>query len=151
MENTSISQSATLIKYRDTMRRIMGSMYPHMKKKDIEDAISFSINKRLYNGQASLYNNYTKENTNFTILEMCDYIATRQPILTSYGVMFEKHETVPNPMGRVIQSFLDLRGIHKKEMFKFPKGSEEFEHFNLLQALDKIDSNAEGHINGAQA
>ena len=55
--------------------------------------------------------------------------------------MFKRHGDVPNPMGRVIQSFLDLRKSHKKEMFKYPKGSEMFERFNLLQALDKIDVN----------
>ena len=148
----NINQSATLNNYKDTMTRIMRSMYPHMTPGDIKSAIDYSIDKRLYNGTVNVYNHYTNKTIDMSILDMCDYIATREPIITSYGVLFKKHETVPNPMGKVIQSFLDLRGIHKKEMFKFPKGSEEFEHYNLLQGLDKIDANARNHtMNGARA
>lgn len=142
VEDININTSSTLNHYKDTMTRIMRSMYPHLHPKDVKDAIDYSIKKRMYNGVVSVYNNYTNKKIDMSILEMCDYIATREPIITSYGVLFKRHESVPNPMGRVIQSFLDLRGIHKKEMFKFPKGSEDFEHYNLLQNLDKIDCNA---------
>ena len=76
-----------------------------------------------------------------TLLELTDYINSREPIVTAHGVMFRKHGEVPNPLSKVIQKFLDKRGEDKKMMFKFPKGSEEFEKYNLLQQLDKIDCN----------
>ncbi len=55
----------------------------------------------------------------FTLLQIADYIRTREPIVTAQGTMFRKHGEVPNPLADTIQSFLDLRNIHKKEMFKY--------------------------------
>lgn len=135
------SEHESLIEYRDSMTRAIKSIYPHMDIEDIEKAVDYSISKRFKNFDLSIQNNYTNSIIDMTALEMLDYIARRKPIITSYGTIFKKHADVPNPMGQVIQSFLDLRKKHKKEMFKYPKGSEMFEKYNLLQALDKIDVN----------
>ena len=123
------------------MSRIIGSIFPDVDIGDIRTGVNYSIQKRFKNFNLKVKNNYTNTLTEMTALKMMDYIDKREPIITSYGTMFKRYETVPNPMGMVIQSFLDLRKKHKKEMFKYPKGSEMFEKFNLLQALDKIDVN----------
>ena len=135
------SEHESLIGYRDSMTRAIKSIYPHMDIEDIEKAVEYSISKRFKNFDLTVQNNYTNKIITMSALEMLDYIAKREPIITSYGTIFKKHADVPNPMGQVIQSFLDLRKKHKKEMFKYPKGSEMFEKYNLLQALDKIDVN----------
>lgn len=138
-----------LYKYKTTMTRIIKSLYPYVERDDIEQGIEWSIQKRFKDMDASIKNNYRSRKgnddnstLNTTMLRICDYIAEREPIITSYGVLFKRHGTVPNPFADVIDNFLKLRKIHKKEMFKYPKGSEMFEHFNLLQQLDKIDVNA---------
>jgi len=136
MNRLDANEHKLLLQYSDTMTRIIGSMYPLMDSRDIKAAVDYSISKRFKNFPLSIQNNYTGKTTNTNLLKMIDYIADRQPIITSYGTMFMRHSEVPNPMGDVIQSFLDLRKKHKKEMFKYPKGSEMFEHYNLLQALD---------------
>lgn len=141
MDRLVVSEHQSLQDYRDAMTRAIKSVYPHMDTGDIEAAVDYSISKRFKNFNLSIQNNYTCKSIDMTALEVLDYIAKREPIITSYGTMFKRHEDVPNPMGRVIQNFLDLRKKHKKEMFKYPKGSEMFERYNLLQALDKIDVN----------
>jgi hypothetical protein len=115
--------------------------FPDMMENDFDKAIDYSIQKRYKEHPAKVVNNYKKTEVNLTLLEVADYIYSREPILTGYGVMFKKHGTVPNPLAKVIQSFLDNRSIHKKMMFKYEKGSEDYEHWNLIQALDKIDAN----------
>ena len=141
MDRLVVSEHQSLLGYRDSMTRVIKSAYPHMEIEDIESAVEYSMAKRFKNFDLTVQNNYTCKSIQMTVLEMLDYIAVREPIITSYGTMFKRHGDVPNPMGRVIQSFLDLRKAHKKEMFKYPKGSEMFERFNLLQALYKIDVN----------
>ena len=147
----SYKNSITINRYKETMRRLLYLYNPNIKQNDIEEVLNYSINKRLNNTNSSISNSYLRykdENGNYvdriqeaTLLDIADYIRRREPILTSQGTMFKHHEEVPNPLAKTIQSFLDMRGIHKKEMFKYPKGSESFEKYNLLQQLDKIDCN----------
>lgn len=141
MNKINVKDHPILVQYRDTMTRILNSKYPLMNKNDIERAVEFSIQKRFKDFNLSVQNKYTGKTVDMAALAMLDYIRNREPIITSYGTMFRKHDTVPNPMGKVIQSFLDLRKSQKKEMFKYPKGSEMFERWNLLQNLSKIDTN----------
>ena len=141
MNRVKIKDHSLLLQYRDTMTRIINSKYPLMNKEDIERAVEYSIQKRFKDFDLKIQNRYNEKTANMTALEILDYIKNREPIITSYGTMFKRHETVPNPMAKVIQSFLDLRKQYKKEMFKYPKGSEQFEKYNLLQALSKIDVN----------
>jgi len=141
MNKINVKDHSILVQYRDTMTRILNSKYPLMNKNDIEKAVEFSIQKRFKDFNLSIQNKYIGKTVDMAALAMLDYIRNREPIITSYGTMFRKHDTVPNPMGKVIQSFLDLRKAQKKEMFKYPKGSEMFERWNLLQNLSKIDTN----------
>jgi hypothetical protein len=123
------------------MAKCIQLYYPNINTIELEEAIDQSIIKRYDESPASIENSYTHKVANSTLLAIADYINSREPIVTAYGTMFKKHGEVPNPMAKVIQQFLDQRKIHKKEMFKYPKGSEDFEKYNLLQSLDKIDTN----------
>ena len=122
------------------MTRIIQMIYP-ISKEELEPVLDYSISKRYREYNSSLNNTYTHKQGNQTLLALADYIMSREPIVTSYGTMFKKHSEVKNPCSVVVDQFLEARGIHKKQMFQFPKGSEEFEKYNLLQALDKIDCN----------
>lgn len=129
-----------LNEYRKTLTECI-QMYIPISKEELDPILDYSINKRYYESNCKVINNYTKKTANMTLLALADYINSRQPIVTAHGTMFMKHADCPNPMAQVIQLFLDKRGEDKKMMFKFPKGSEEFEKYNLLQSLDKIDAN----------
>ena len=136
-----LTDSPTIRKYKDTMKRCIMMYYKEIDPRELEPILNYSINKRYKQTNAKVENSYTKKTADMTLLAVSDYIISREPIVTAFGTMFRKHSDVPNPMGEVVQSFLDNRSKHKKIMFKYPKGSEQFEKYNLLQALDKIDCN----------
>ena len=125
-----------LDEYKKTLTECI-QMYMPVSKEELDPILDYSINKRYKETDCSVKNSYTKKTAKMTLLKLADYIASRQPIVTAHGTMFMKHADCPNPMAQVIQQFLDKRGEDKKMMFKFPKGSEEFEKYNLLQSLTK--------------
>ena len=143
MNNINPEEHGILKKYSNIMTRVIGSLFPDVDKRDIKDGVNYSIQKRFKNFDLKVKNNYKNKTIDLTALELLDYIEKKEPILTSYGTMFKKHDQVPNPMAKVIQGFISTRKAMKKEMFKYPKGSEMFEKYNLLQALAKIDVNGE--------
>lgn len=159
MENDMITA-----KYKEVMFTITRMLYPDLPPRDMEDAMDWAIAKRERLDRVELRNNYTNkvipamatdangleikdDNGNsiplsdFTIKDMTNYILAKEPIITAWGVLFKKHGVVPNPLANMIKKFMDLRGIHKAEMFKHPKGSEEFAKWYLMQILDKVDAN----------
>lgn len=156
MNNTVIDSSPTLVKYKNTAKECLRLYYPELSDKDLYDAIDYSIMKRCKNAPANITNSYKRRRVTVkgedgkeyqtyldakqesTLLKISDYILSREPIVCAFGTMFKHHATVPNPLVEVVQSFLDNRTKHKKQMFQFPKGSEDFEKYNLLQSLTNI-------------
>lgn len=129
-------------KYKDILKRMTKISYPELQDNEIEKALNQAIIDNSMDYDITIDNNYTKKKINMTVYDMLEWIQTKEPICTSYGVLFKKHGAVPNPLTKMIEMFMDNRAINKKKMFKYPKGSEEFEKYNLLQLLDKIDCNS---------
>lgn len=136
-------QEKEIIKqYKEIALRMLPLNFPGLHKKDLESAVDSSIVKRFNNPEAKMYNNYTNKTVSSTLMDIIEYIIKREPILCASGVMFKKHADCRNPLIPLITSYLSNRKKAKDTMFKFPKGSEEFEKYNLLQLLYKIDTNS---------
>ena len=119
--------------YKDVARDMIKLYYPLLSADEIESALDWSISKRIEDHSIQVNNNYKNQTIDMTLLALAKYILDRQPIITSYGVMFKRHGEVPNPIYHLIDGFIKNRKRLKKEMFKYPKGSEDFEKYNLLQ------------------
>lgn len=138
IKNNSFIQT----KYKDTLKRMVSLNLPTLTNDELDRAIDYSMNKRYKRTESKVYNNYTEKTALNTLAELTDYIYSREPICTAWGVLFKRHEVVPNPLTKLIHMFMLNRDKYKKQMFQFPKGSEQFEEYNLLQLLAKVDTNA---------
>lgn len=128
--------------YKEEMRDLLMLSFPRLTENDINGAIDYSIQKRFKDTDITLDNNYTGVTQKTTLNKVLNYILEKEPIITVSGVMFKKHGTEPNPFIDLVQEFLTQRKLYKKEMLKCPKGSEDYEKYNLLQLAEKVSANA---------
>lgn len=142
MEEKMKDQKEILDLYESDMSDIIKLIYPDLSREYINDALEYSMKKRFKKHDVNLYNSYTKKEQNTNLYKLTNWILEKEPIMTAYGVLFKKHANSENPLIEMIKMFMDNRSVHKTEMFKYPKGSEMFEKYNLLQLLDKVDCNA---------
>lgn len=153
MENQQVllkAMSTKAIKeYEQIMVDGLRHSFPLLNEDELRSAIQYSITNRLNNKEAYIENNYTKRTINGTVLDIISYIEKLEPIVTSSGVLFKKHKEADNPLSRMIMGFINQRAVYKKTMFKYPKGSEMFEKYNLLQLLEKLNANATYGVLGA--
>lgn len=129
-------------KYKEYIIPILNHYFPNISKGDIIDGIDYSILKRYKNSPATLINNYKNKKINTNLIDMCEYILSKEPIITGYGVLFNKPDpNIKNPIVDMLTTFLNNREVDKAKMFEYPKGHEMFKKYNLLQLLDKLDAN----------
>ena len=132
--------SETIANYKRIMMDMLRYNFPLLSEGELASAIDYSISNHFRDTDVKIDNNYKKKTIDMTLLQVSEYIISREPIITSNGVMFNRHGVVPNPIYKMLDNFINSRKKNKKEMFKYPKGSELFEKYNLLQLLDKIDA-----------
>lgn len=131
-------------RYKDTLKRMLSLNLPSLTERELDEAIDYSMNKRYKQVESKVYNNYTEKTVTNTLAELTDYIYSREPICTAWGVLFKKHGVVPNPLSKLIHMFMLNRDKYKGQMLDYLElnDMEKYEEYNLLQLLAKVDTNA---------
>lgn len=132
--------------YKATALDLLKLSFPQLSMAELNEALDSSIMKTSKDHRVEVDNNYKKIRMSSTIYKLTQYIYSRKPIITSHGIMFENHESsVINPLKELFTYYLTERKKLKKIMKTFPKGSEDYERYNLAQLLRKISANSK-HI-----
>lgn len=144
-----VPEGELIDKYRESMVGILSKICPKLHLSEIEEGIDYAIAVSYTKGKeknthgVKVHNNYTKRTAEMDILSLSNDILKNKPILTTQGVLFKRHDqTLKRPFYNFIQYLLDKRDQAKKEMKKYPKGSEEFNAWNLKQLNYKVSCNA---------
>lgn len=129
-------------KYMKDMYNILHNLLPQYNEIELQEAISYSVNKHFKNHDVVIDNNYTKRKVNMDLLELSNELLRGNIIMTTQGVLFQKHGASKNPFYNFIQYLVDKRDEAKTEMKKYPKGSELYNKYNLQQLNYKVTCNA---------
>ena len=135
-------ENEMLNRYSKEMNNMIKLIYPKCDTNIIQEAIEYSIQKRLKNRECTLSNNYTHKETTTSMLEITDVILRARPVMTSFGVLFKRHTKNKDILYDFIEALIVLRNKFKKKMFTYPKGTELFGRYNQLQTLKKMDCNS---------
>ena len=125
--------------YEDEATLLAQLLKPHISRSDIRRAVQYSMSKRYKETPCVLDNNYTHQRAeNGTLLQMANYINSREPICTAYGVLFKKHGDKPHPLLDMIRDFMESRDVYKKQMFKYLEAHDysNVSKYNLMQLLN---------------
>lgn len=128
--------------YKNVFKRMIPLSIPNIDPDQLDKALDYSIQKRFKEAEMRINNNYKHITVNSYGSKLVDYILDKKPIMTPFGCLFTRHASMPNPFYEMVDSFVNKRQEYKKEMFKYPKGSEQFAKYNLLQLVAKVDANA---------
>lgn len=133
-----------LDQYTEEMTRIIKRIYPYMTNEDIQKAVEYSVKKRYKEEYCNVHDNYRNRNQKMTLLAVADYIRDKEPICTSYGVMFKRHTDKEHPLMYMIRSLMEARDKDKALMFKYLDlhDYEKAESYKMDQLLDKRNCNA---------
>ena len=137
--NYSVPKGTLIDFYRKDMINILVRLLPKLELSEIEEAVNYTIyqtyNAGLDKGTSSvsIYNNRSNTISTTNLLTLSNSILDKKPIMTTQGVLFMRHGTQQNPFYNFVQYLLDKRDEAKNEMKKYPKGSEEYNKWNLKQ------------------
>lgn len=152
----SIPTGELIDKYRESMIHILLRICPDLELGEIEEGVNYAIAKSYNEGVSKgkfgvqVHNNVNNRTLETDILSLSNEILTSKPILTGMGVMFQRHGA-KNPFYNFIQYLIDKRQEAKDNMKKYPKGSDEYNEWNLMQKNYKVSVNAVYGCAGAPA
>lgn len=143
IDNDFIESYYLLREYRNSMFNYMKRIFSEISEDKLIDIINSNISKTMNNPNMSLYNSYKDKTANSNLLEFGNFIESNKPILSPSGVIFHNHEKgVHTVLPSRFNYYINERSVLKKKMFTFQEGTYEYELYDLLQLLAKIDANA---------
>ena len=126
---------------------LLAKSHPNLTEQDAMVELKKILNMYLKDTPMVLDNNYTKNTYSSSLLELTEFIHNNKLTTGGNGVLFDRDGL--NPATAMLDGKKKQRKAYKKEMYKFPKGSDGYINNDLLQSIVKRIMNSWYGISGS--
>jgi len=143
-----LSKSTFVKNYRDDMLSALKLLKPDMTDDEllavIDDQIANNAKLNDETCNVAIRNNYTKEESSHTLLEILDFYENKNPIMTGYGVMFKQHDKAINLNADFVSWLMSERKVAKKAQFAALNEGDYIKEsfYEMLQKTFKLLNNS---------
>lgn len=125
-------------------------LYPDSNIAEVRALVEKKVEEALIDIPCTLHNDTYHEYVDTTVLDVCNWLKQRKPIISGNGTFFKQHSEYTAPTIKVLETWLTTRKKLKKIMFTYTPGSIEYNNYNTAQGNQKVICNAEYGESGSK-
>jgi len=129
--------------YQQRVYELYTQTHPNANPDKVRQLIGQLTEQKFRNIPCEMHNNVTRERFQTTMVDVFEWIKTRNPIITGNGTFFKQHEEYLSPKVKMLEKLQQDRKKKKDEMYSLPKGSSEYVNLNVAQLAIKVIMNAD--------
>lgn len=137
-------------RYKNDIISMYMQTHPDVDRGTVAQLIDQLMEKSLTNIPCVMHNNVYHETIRTDIVNVFDWIGTRNPIITGNGTFFKQHKEYTSPSIKMLEYDMAFRDKQKTKMKSFPKGSPEYINYYTGQNNTKKIMNADYGAAGAR-
>ena len=132
-----------LDKWKQKNFEIFSQMYPELTKDEIMEVLDEDIKENFKDPNTHIFNDYQDDITlNQSMTALYKFCKEKKPILGGNGTLFYNQDIIRSPIADLIDGRIKARKQYQKIRDTFPPGSEEYNHYDMLQLEAKIRINS---------
>ena len=125
---------------------IFHRLYPELSRQDIMDVLDQDIKEHFIDPETIIVNDYMDDMTLkqplSVLYKFCKTDGPNKPILAGNGTLFYNQDRMQSPIADLIDERISARKKYQKIRDTFPQDSEEYDHYEMMQAEAKIRINS---------
>ena len=129
--------------YLDYVVRLYTQTHPHADPDAVREESTRIAERYVRDIPCQMKNNIRHEVLNTSMLDVLEWIKTRNPIISGNGTFFKQHKEYLAPSVVMLESLQKLRKSVKGKMFDCAEGSPEYINLNTQQGSIKVIMNAD--------
>ena len=130
-------------RYHEQICEMFMRTHPNVSRERVMQIIEQFTELNLKNIPCVMHNNIEHEELQTTVLDVFDWVETRQPIISGNGTFFKQHAECLSPTIKMLETLQTKRGDMKDEMYTHEKGSIMYINLNVGQGSIKVIMNAD--------
>ena len=130
-------------RYEEHVLEMYMRMHPDLNPGDVLNIIHRNLIQSLQDIPCKMDNNMTHETFESSMIQVFDWIDSREPIVTGNATFFMQHSEYLAPTVLFLETEGNNRGKLKKRMYTFDPSSIEYKNLNVGQGNVKVIMNAD--------